>query len=190
MRAWVRRRHALPLATVLLLGGVVPVAAQTSPSSIVEEALQGVEADQARDAERVREIVDEAVKGAAAAPSGRDTVNPVAPSELRPLPQNAPEALPAGYRPEDLTGKPVRDGTSVQIGTIRALAVDETSGAARAMVAFAPIQGQAGKIAALEVAALVPASQGDGFAIQLTPTQVAQMPAYTWQDEAWRRVDS
>ena len=97
--------------------------------------------------------------------------------------------LPAGYQESDLAGKPVRDGTSAQIGQIRAMAVDETSGAARAMVAFAPLFGQAAKVAAVEVEALVPATGGDGFSIQLTPVQIERMPAYAWDRDAWRRVE-
>lgn len=175
------------LLAVLVLGTVSPVSAQSSATGIVEEALQGVEADQARDAERVRRMVDEAVKGAEEAPSGQDAVNPAAPAELRPLAGDAIGALPAGYTEGDLTGKPVRDGTSAEIGQIRAMAVDETSGAARAMVAFAPLFGQAAKVAAVQVEALVPA--GDGFAIELTPVQLERMPAYAWEHDVWRRVE-
>lgn len=177
------------LVAALLLGAGSPVAAQSSAAGIVDEALQGVEADQARDAERVRRMVDEAVKGAEAAPSGRDAVNPVAPAELRPIAGDGRAILPAGYQESDLAGKPVRDGTSAQIGQIRAMAVDETSGAARAMVAFAPLFGQAAKVAAVEVEALVPATGGDGFSIQLTPVQIERMPAYAWDRDAWRRVE-
>ncbi|MFZ1429724.1 MAG: hypothetical protein WAS21_23520 [Geminicoccaceae bacterium] len=175
------------LLAALILGTVSPASAQSSATGIVEEALQGVEADQARDAERVRRMVDEAVKGAEDAPSGQDAVNPAAPTELRPLAGDAIGVLPAGYQEGDLAGKPVRDGTTAQIGEIQAMAVDETSGAARAMVAFAPLFGQAAKVAAVQVEALVPA--GDGFAIQLTPVQLERMPAYAWEHDVWRRVE-
>ena len=60
-------------------------------ASIVDEALKGVQEDQARDAERVRRMVDEAVKGTEAAPSGLEAVNPPAPAELQPLPEDMPE---------------------------------------------------------------------------------------------------
>ena len=50
--------------------------AQSSGASIVEEALKGVRQDQARDSERVKRMVDEAVQGTQQAPSGQDTVNP------------------------------------------------------------------------------------------------------------------
>ena len=44
------------------------------------------------------------------------------------------------------------------------------------------------KVAAVEVEALVPATGGDGFSIQLTPVQIERMPAYAWDRDAWRRV--
>ena len=110
-----RQKHgAAAMGCAILLGLAAPVQAQSSGASIVDEALKGVQEDQARDAERVRRMVDEAVKGTEAAPSGLEAVNPPAPAELQPLPDDTPGALPAGYRPEDLAGKPVRDGTSTE----------------------------------------------------------------------------
>ena len=51
------------MSCAILLGLAAPVLAQSSGASIVDEALKGVQEDQARDAERVRRMVDEAVKG-------------------------------------------------------------------------------------------------------------------------------
>ena len=184
-----QKQGATAVGCAILLGLAAPVLAQSSGASIVDEALKGVQADQARDAERVRRMVDEAVKGTEGAPSGLEAVNPPAPAELQPLPDDTPGALPAGYRPEDLAGKPVRDGTSTEIGRIRALVLDQTSGAARAMVAFTPLFGQPGKISAVEVESLVPSSRGDGFELQLTPVQLEQMPAYALDQQIWRRID-
>ena len=67
--------------------------------------------------------------------------------------------------------------------------LDQTSGAARAMVAFTPLFGQPGKISAVAVELLVPSSRGDGFELQLTPVQLEQMPAYALDQQVWRRID-
>ena len=99
-------------------------------------------------------------------------------------------ALPAGYRPEDLAGKPVRDGTSTEIGRIEALVLDQTSGAARAMVAFTPLFGQPAKTSAVAVESLVPSSRGDGFELQLTPVQLEQMPAYALDQQSGAGIDA
>ena len=70
-------RWTLIVAAVALAAGRVE--AQSSSNAIVEEALKGVEQDQARDSQRVKGMVDEAVRGTQQAPSGQDTVNPAAP---------------------------------------------------------------------------------------------------------------
>jgi hypothetical protein len=179
-------------AAGVAVGLALPVAgsAQPATSGIVEEAVKDAHQDQARDSERVRRMVDEAVKGAEQAPSGQDAVNPTAPDTLRPLRADAAgTALPVGYEARDLLEKPVRDGSGARIGQVRDLATDEASGLARVMVEFEPLFGQPGKVSALEVEALVPAPDGaDGFVVELTPVKLEQMPAYARRDEVWRRV--
>ena len=173
-------------------GLALPVAgsAQQATSGIVEEAIKDAHQDQARDSERVRRMVEEAVKGAEQAPSGEDAVNPTAPDTLRPLQGDAAgTALPVGYEARDLLEKPVRDGSGAKIGQVRGLATDEASGLARVMVEFEPLFGQPAKISALEVEALAPApDDADGFVVELTPVKLEQMPAYARRDEVWRRV--
>jgi hypothetical protein len=179
---------ALLLAAALVAGQAD--AQETPPTSaIVEDALKGVQQDQAKDAERVRRMVDEAVKGTERAPSGQDAVNPAAPEELRPLGGDQPGALPAGTQPGDFLGKPVRDGTGAQIGTVRDLAVDGASGATRAIVEFQPLFGHPGKTSALGIEALLPAVAGsDGFVVELTPVAYDEMPAYRREQAVWRRA--
>ena len=100
--------HVLIVAMLLLPMLPTGARAQSSGASIVEEALQGVREDQARDADRVRRMVDEAVHGSETAQSGEDTVNPEAPPTLRPLADpKAPGALPVGYQAEELLDRPV-----------------------------------------------------------------------------------
>ena len=77
------RVAAAAFGLLLALSGLA--AAQSSGGQIVEEALKCVEQDQARDSQRVKEIVDEAVRGTQQAPSVQDTVNPAAPEILLPL---------------------------------------------------------------------------------------------------------
>ena len=105
-----RQKHgAAAMGCAILLGLAAPVQAQSSGASIVDEALKGVQEDQARDAERVRRMVDEAVEGTEAAPSGLETsTRQRTGRSCIPLPRDAPGALPAGYRAEELVGKPVR----------------------------------------------------------------------------------
>lgn len=183
----VRALPALGLAVALI---AAPTTAQEAPTSeIVKDALEGVEQDQARDAERLRRMVDEAVKGAEQAPSGEDAVNPTAPAELHPLGGDRPGALPAGSQPGDFLGKPVRDGTGARIGTVRDLTVDDPSGATRAIVEFEPLFGHPGKTSALEIESLLPAvGGGDGFVVELTPVEYERMPAYRREQAVWRRT--
>ena len=162
---------------------------QSSGASIVEEALKGVEQDQARDAERVRRMVDEAVKGTEQAPSGQEAVNPSAPDSLVPLPDDAAATLPAEIRSADLVGKPVHDAAGARIGEVKALVLDEASGAARAMVELAATASQPGKVAAVPVEALVPAARaGDGYVMDMPVVALEQLPAYAWRDERWQRI--
>ena len=176
---------AIGVAVLLL---AAPAAAQTSGSSIVEEALKDAHKDQQRDSNRVREMVDEAVKGAERAPSGEEAVNPPAPEALRPLRGDEPGVLPAGFRAEDLKDRPVRDGTGEQIGTLRGLVLDEASGLAKVMVEFGPLFGKSAKISAVPVETLAPATAGgDGYTVALTQVAYDAMPAYRWAGEAWRR---
>src|SRR3712207_4769887 len=131
------RGRMLAAGALLLAAAAAPaVVAQTSGSSIVEEALKDAQQDQQRDTDRVRRMVDEAVQGAEEAPSGKDAVNPTAPEALRPLAGDEPGALPVGFRAGDLKDRPVRDGTGAQIGTLRGLVRDEASGLAKVMVEF------------------------------------------------------
>ena len=110
------RVAAAAFGLLLALSGLA--AAQSSGGQIVEEALKGVEQDQARDSQRVKEIVDEAVRGTQQAPSGQDTVNPAAPETLRPLAdKDAPGVLPVGYQSDTLIGRPIDDGTGARIGS-------------------------------------------------------------------------
>ncbi|MEK0082212.1 PRC-barrel domain-containing protein [Benzoatithermus flavus] len=181
----------LCLVATVALAGPASIRAQGegSTSAIVEDALKNVEKDQARDAERVRRMVEEAVKGAEQAPSGQDAVNPTAPEELRSLGSDRPDALPVGLQPQDLLNKPVRDGTGARIGTVQDLVVDEPSGAARAIVAFQPLFGLPGKTSVLELEALVPVrGQSDGFVVELTPVEYERMPDYRRDQAVWRRA--
>jgi hypothetical protein len=184
------RDAGLGLLAALAVAGPVPGSAQETGSgrSIVEEALKDAEQDQARDAERVRRMVDEAVKGTEHAPSGKEAVNPSAPDVLRPITGDAPGTLPAGVQPEDLLDQPIRDGTGERIGTVRGLVRDESSGLARVMVEFVPLFGRPAKTSAMELEALVPAeASGDGYTVELTQVAYEAMPAYAWDKEAWRR---
>lgn len=182
--------RAAGVAGVLLLAGVgsMPVAAQTSGSSIVEEALKDARQDQERDSGRVRRMVDEAVQGAVDAPSGEETVNPPAPVALLPLSGSEPGVLPPGFKAEDLKERPVRDGTGEQIGTLRGLVRDEASGLTQVMVEFTPLFGKPAKVSVLPVDTLIPAeAAGDGYVVELTPVAYDAMPAYRWAGEAWHR---
>ena len=105
-------RVALAAAMVMLAVASNGVGAQSSGAGIVDEALKGVRQDQERDAERVRRMVDEAVRGTENAPSGEETVSPSAPERLDQLsPGTAAGVMPAGFRVEELVGRPVEDGT-------------------------------------------------------------------------------
>lgn len=163
--------------------------AQSSGAGIVEEALKGVRQDQARDSERVKQMVDEAVKGTQQAPSGQDTVNPAAPDTLWPLAdKNAPGVLPVGYEAKELVGRPIDDGTGARIGTIRDLVLDESSGVARAMVAFDPLFAQPSKTSVVPIESLTTATaRGDGLVMELTTVEFAAMPAYAKEGAVWRR---
>jgi hypothetical protein len=186
-----RRAFMAAFCLVASAGWPLQCFAQSSGSSIVEEALKGVEQDQARDAERMRRLVEEAVKGTEQAPSGQEAVNPSAPDSLRPLTDEAPGALPVGYRAESLIDAPVRDGAGAEIGRIRGLGIDDASGAARAIVALMPRFGQPEKIAAVPVETLAPAAADrDGYVMDLSAVALEQLPAYTWRDSMWRRVDA
>jgi hypothetical protein len=182
-----RIRSTLVGAAIALAAGQVD--AQSSGAGIVEEALQGVRQDQARDSERVRRMVDEAVQGARAAPSGEDTVNPAAPDILRPLVDvEAPGVLPVGYAPADLVGRPIDDGTGARIGTIRDLVLDEGSGVARAMVAFDALFDQPAKTSVVPIESLSTATaRGEGLVIELTTVTYAAMPAYAKDGPVWRK---
>ena len=183
--------HVLIVAMLLLPMLATGARAQSSGASIVEEALQGVREDQARDADRVRRMVDEAVQGSETAQSGEDTVNPEAPPTLRPLADpKAPGALPVGYQAEELLDRPVEDGTGTRIGVVRDLVRDETSGIARAMVAFEPMFAQPGKTAVVPIESLTKATaRGDGYVMELTSIAFARMPAYVQRDAVWQRRD-
>lgn len=165
--------------------------AQSRTGGIVEEALKGVRQDQERDSARVKRMVDEAVQGAERAPSGEDTVNPMAPATLRPLVgEDAPGVLPVGYKAAELVGRPVDDGTGERIGLIRGLVLDESSGVARAMVEFEPLFGQEGKTSAVPIEELTTATaRGQGYVMELTTVEFERMPAYSQKDSLWQRVD-
>ena len=180
-------RWALIVAAVALTAGRVE--AQSSSNAIVEEALKGVEQDQARDSQRVKEIVDEAVRGTQQAPSGQDTVNPAAPEILRPLAdKDAPGVLPVGYQSDTLIGRPIDDGTGARIGVIRDLVLDEASGVALAMVEFQPLFDLPGKTSAVAIESLSTATaRGDGYVMELTSVEFSQLPAYAKDGAVWRR---
>lgn len=176
------------LILALVGAGLAPALAQTSGSSIVDEALRDAEQEQTRDSDLVRRMVDEAVKGAETAPSGQDAVNPRAPDTLRPLTGEEPTVLPAGFEAKDLENQPVRDGAGARIGTVRSVVLDESTGLARAMVEFEPLFGQPAKTSPVEIELLTPATRsGDGFVVELTPVAYQSMPAYAWQQGQWRR---
>ncbi|MFL5336221.1 MAG: PRC-barrel domain-containing protein [Geminicoccaceae bacterium] len=190
MLSWWR---AIPVAAASGLLTILPAQgrAQTSGASIVEEALKGVRQDQARDSQRVKEIVEEAVRGAEQAPSGQETIAPTAPDTLRALPAGAQASLPAGYREDEMIGKPVVDGTGAKLGVIKGLGFDDANGMARAMVEFGPLFGKPGKLAAVAVETLTTGAGGQGsYVISLTSSDFERMPAYAWADQAWRRVPS
>ena len=188
-----RREPTAAVAVMLALAGV-PAFGQTpggesSGSAIVEEALKGVREDQARDSARVKQIIDEAVRGAAGAPSGQDTVNPTAPETLRILAAaDAQRDLPIGVRAEDLLGSPVGDGTGARIGTVRDLVRDDRTGVALAMVEFAPLFGGPGKTSVVAIESLTAAgARGAGYVMELTTVDYARLPAYERDEELWRR---
>lgn len=180
----------LVLITLLALAvAAMPAKAQTSGSSIVEEAIKDAQQDQQRDSERVRRMVDEAVKGTEQAPSGRDAVDPPAPETLQPVALEEPGVLPAGYQPEDIKDQPVRDGTGAEIGRVRGMARDNGTGLAKVIVEFQPLFGRPGKVTALGVESLTRApQQADGYLMDLTPVAYDAMPAYDWADGQWRRA--
>lgn len=186
-----RRTMRCGLAAAVLLCPPGQCLAQSSGASIVEEALKGVEQDQARDSQRVKRMVDEAVQGSQAAPSGTETVNPAAPDILRPLAADAgPGVLPVGYQADGLLGRPIDDGTGARIGTIRDLVLDEASGVARAMVEFEPLFDQPGKTSVVPIESLSTAvARGSGFVMELTSVEFARLPAYARENAQWRRVD-
>lgn len=184
----------VPLGVIAMLGGLSvmqPAGAQSSGSSIVEDALKDVEQDQQRDSERVRRMVDEAIKGTEQAPSGIEAVAPTAPPALQPVSPEEPGALPAGFKAEDLANRPVRDGTGAQIGTLRGMVRDEGSGLTRVLVEFGTLFGRPGKVSAVTVETLTPAPpETDGFVLELTPVAYDALPAYALSNGVWRRVDA
>ena len=183
--------RVLTLALGLTALPLVQIHAQSSGSSIVEEALKGVREDQARDAERVRRMVDEAVKGSETAQSGKEAVNPQAPATLQPLQgENAQRALPVGYQADHLLDRPVENGAGARIGVIRDLVRDEGSGVARAMVEFTPLFDQPGKTSAVPIEALTTTTaRGEGYVMELTSVAFAGMPPYVRQGGRWLRQD-
>ncbi len=184
------KRYGL-VAVAMLLASAEQGVAQSSGASIVEEALEGIREDQARDSERVKRMVDEAVRGTTQAPSGRDTVNPAAPETLRPVDDaTAPGILPVGYQAQELVGRSVDDGTGARIGVIRELVLDETSGVARAMVEFQPLFDQPGKTSVVPIESLTTATaRGEGYVMELSNVAFAAMPAYARDGGVWRRVE-
>ena len=177
---------AMATLTLLPLGAVAQQGADTR--AIVEDALKGVAAQQAKDAERVRRISEEAVKGAEAAPSGKEAVNPTAPEALRPLADDQTAMLPAGFDAETLQDRPVRNAAGEQIGMLRGPAVDEATGQPKVMVEFAPMFGQPGKLTALSIEQLSQASgQGGGYVVEMTPVAYGELADYRLTDGAWRR---
>ena len=184
-----RSRMALMLGAVLL-GMASPSAhGQSSGQSIVEEALQGGEQDQARDSQRVRSIIEEAVRGAEQAPSGIETVAPSAPEVLEPMGSDSPPGLlPVGLDVSQLIGRPVEDAAGARLGTIRAVAVEQSGQTAHALVEFADAFGRQAKTAAVPLDKLTPsATTGSGYVVALTAVAYDQLPAYEWRDGAWRR---
>lgn len=176
---------------MLVLTAILPAGAQgqTSGADIVKDALKGVQEDQARNSQRVKEIVEEAVRGAEQAPSGQETIVPTAPDTLVPLPAGAQATLPAGYSADEMIGKPVVDGTGAKLGTIKGLGLDDAHGMARAMVEFEPLFGRPGKLAAVAVDTLTTGvGTAGGYVISLTSSDFDRMPAYAWSNQAWRRA--
>ncbi|MFO1075485.1 MAG: hypothetical protein U1E17_22865 [Geminicoccaceae bacterium] len=180
---------ALALCFGATLGSWAALAQQGADTrAIVEDALKGVAAQQAKDAERVRRMSEEAARGVQEAPSGKESVNPTAPATLRPLADGQAAVLPAGYDAGMLKDRPVRNAAGEQIGTLRGPAVDEATGQPKVMVEFAPLFGQPGKLTALSIEQLSQASgQGDGYVVELTPVAYGQLGEYRLADGAWRR---
>ncbi|MGD9508343.1 MAG: PRC-barrel domain-containing protein [Geminicoccaceae bacterium] len=178
---------AIGLALTAAAGGTVH--AQSSGQSIVEEALRGVEQDQARDSQRVRDFIEEAVRGAEQAPSGKETVTPTAPETLKPLgPGEAPELLPVGFEVAKLVGQPVDDGTGARLGTIRDVAFEQGGRTAHAVVEFDRLFGRGAKTAAVPLDTLTPSvTAGSGYVMALTAVAYDQLPAYAMQNGVWRR---
>lgn len=190
-------RHPVLLLPAALMAAVAawpaPGDAQPAQSgaAIVQDAIKEAQQDQARDAERVRNMVDEAVKRSERSPSGEEAVNPPVAEELRPLEGDVPGTLPAGMKAADLVGKPLRDGTGAEIGRVRGLALDQKNGLARVVAEFGPMFGQPPRIIILDVETLQPADKlGDGYIVELRPVEYEDMSAYTWQDGAWRQAGS
>lgn len=182
-------RNALMLGAILLGMAPAPAHGQSSGKSIVEEALQGVEQDQARDSQRVRSIIEEAVRGAEQAPSGIETVAPTAPEVLEPMGADSPPGLlPVGFDIAQLVGQPVADAAGARLGTIRAVAVEQSGRTAHALVEFSDAFGRQGKTAAVPLDKLTPsATTGSGYVMALTAVAYDQLPSYAWRDGAWRR---
>ena len=172
---------------VLAVVGAEPGASRPVPT-IVDEALKGVAGSGPRcraDAAHGRR--GRARDGAGAFRPGGG--HPAAPASLRPLTDDAPGALPVGYRAEDLIGAPVRDGAGAEIGRVRGLGLDDTSGVARAIVELAPLFGRPGKIAGGAVETLTPApARPTAMSWSYRPSRSTQLPAYAWRDSAWRRA--
>ena len=183
-----RTRMGWMLAALLSTTSVASYA-QSSGRSIVEEALQGVEQDQARDSQRVRSIIEEAVRGAEQAPSGIETVAPTAPEVLEPIGADSPPGLlPVGFDAAQLVGQPVADAAGARLGTIRAVAVEQSGQTAHALVEFAGAFGRQGKTAAVPLDKLTPSvTTGSGYVMTLTAVAYDQLPSYAWRDGAWRR---
>lgn len=180
---------------MILLGLVLTVAipgtahAQSSGQSIVEEALKGVKEDQARDSQRVQRMIDEAVRGAEQAPSGKETVTPTAPDILEPIgAEAAPGVLPVGFEVAKLIGQPVDDGTGARLGMIRDIAVEQDGRTAHALVDFGQVFGREAKTAAVPLDTLTPsATAGTGYVMAITAVSYEQLPAYALQNGVWRR---
>ena len=181
-------RVALAAAMVMLAVASTSAGAQSSGAGIVDEALKGVRQDQERDAERVRCMVDEAVRGTENAPSGEETVSPSAPERLDQLsPGTAAGVMPAGFRVEELVGRPVEDGTGGKLGTLRAVALEPGGDVPVAMIDFAPLFGRVAKTAAVPLDELTPSAAADSLVLSLTAVGYDELPAYAWRDGVWRR---
>ena len=171
-------RVALAAAMAMLAVASTGAGAQSSGAGIVDEALKGVRQDQERDAERVKRMVDEAVRGAENAPSGEETVSPSAPEQLDQLPPGTAAGVAAGRFSCRGTGGPAgRARHGGTLGTLRAVALESGGDVPVAMIDFAPLFGRGAKTAAVAARQVDAGAAADSLVLSLTAIGYDGLPA-------------